>query len=87
MHETHVQTVRHLVMQTFTELGSESVAPPRETLLIRDGDYIGRRFDREKFRAVWFIEENQLKFSDQDGHVIRAVQPFGRPAPERSKAA
>ena len=87
MHETHVQTVRQLVMQTFTELGSRSVAPPRETLLICDGNYFGRRFARDEFRAVWFIEENQLKFSGQDGLVMRTVQPFGRPGQEHSKAA
>ena len=87
MHETHVQTVRQLTMQTLTELGSLSVAPPRETLLIRDGNYFGQRFERDDFRAVWFVEENQLKFYGPDGLVIKSVQPFPNQDQKPAKAA
>lgn len=36
----------------------------RESILIRKGFYCGRRFDACGFEAVWFFEEDQLKFYD-----------------------
>jgi hypothetical protein len=77
MHETQAQTIRRLVRQTFQGLGSRSTAPLRETLLIRDGNYCGHRFELGALQAVWFIEENQLKFYGPGGSIIQAVRPFG----------
>jgi hypothetical protein len=33
-----------------------------ESLLIRDGVYCGHRFRRQQYEAVWFVDENQVKF-------------------------
>ncbi len=42
----------------------------RETLLIRDEFYVGRRFYTESHRAVWFIEEDQLKIYDAADRLL-----------------
>jgi len=38
-----------------------------ESILIRDDFYVGRRFRTARYRAVWFMEEDQLKIYDADG--------------------
>ncbi|WP_442507086.1 hypothetical protein SH528x_005983 [Novipirellula sp. SH528] len=40
-----------------------------ESLLIRDGFFCGRCFRTEAFRAVWFIEEDQLKIYSNSGNL------------------
>lgn len=42
----------------------------RESILIRDEFYCGRQFHTATHRAVWFIEEDQLKIYDRDGEHI-----------------
>jgi len=48
--------------------------PFQETVLIRDGYYCGHRFSTERHKAVWFLEENQVKFFDADGKLLRVAQ-------------
>lgn len=36
----------------------------RESLLLRKGCYCGRRFEADGAYAVWFLEENEVKFYD-----------------------
>jgi hypothetical protein len=61
--------VRGLIRETFNRLGADG-DEIRETILIRDGYYCGRRYQRGGLQAIWFIEENQLKFHAQDGSVL-----------------
>src|SRR5437867_1836320 len=68
--------IHHLVVETFAQLGLSRGAEPRETILIRDGIYCGRRFDVEKGHAVWFLEEEQLKFFRDDGRLARVIEPI-----------
>jgi hypothetical protein len=42
----------------------------RESVLIVDGFYCGRRFHAGNYRATWFIEEDELKIHDQDGKLL-----------------
>ncbi len=41
-----------------------------ESILIRDGFYCGRRFDLGNHRAVWFLEEDELKVYDDAGKLV-----------------
>ena len=50
--------------------GEESVADWTESMLIREGFFCGRSFVVESHRAVWFIEEDELKIRDQSGEVV-----------------
>ena len=59
--------IRSLICQTFAELGGTTDRMPREAVLIRDGYFCGRRFEADGLQAVWFTEENEIKFYDRDG--------------------
>jgi hypothetical protein len=42
----------------------------RETILIRQGHYCGRRLSASGFSAIWFIDESQIKLIDADGQSL-----------------
>lgn len=55
----------------------DSTAEPefRESMLIRDGFFCGRRFAHDSINGVWFLEENELKISNSvTGTLIESVQ-------------
>jgi hypothetical protein len=74
-HAQLTDLVRRQVTNAFADLGAASGAL-RETILIRDGGYCGRRFESDEAAAVWFVEENQLKVYRADGSVASVV-PVG----------
>lgn len=67
--------------------------PFRESILIRDGFYCGRRFHAPGHEAVWFLEEDQLKIASDDGQTLEVfsgdqISRFAdEPAPEIRRAA
>lgn len=69
-HLDMVERVRALVRSTVAELAGETPDHFQETILIRDGFYCGRRFLSERMQAIWFIEEDEVKFSAVDGGVL-----------------
>jgi len=78
--------IRRLVVETFADLGLSGGAEPCETILIRDGIYCGRRFDAENGHAVWFVEEEQLKFFRSNGALVEVIEPIAT-APAMSRRA
>ena len=42
----------------------------RESILIRDDFFCGRRFYTADHQAVWFIEQDELKIYDKDGDLL-----------------
>jgi len=81
------ERIRAEIRQQFHDFGAAEGAHAEETILINDGYYCGRRFRCDGFEAVWFIEENQIKFFDQDGTVrlTRTATPVGKPAEEQAE--
>ncbi len=76
MHDVElVERVREIVQETFVRLGEPAEQVPGEAMLIRDGFFCGRRFVSQQMEAVWFIEENEIKFYDADGAVVQVVHP------------
>jgi hypothetical protein len=72
-HVSQLQLIREKVAQAFSDAG----LPPeelRETILIRNGCYCGRRFEVAEGHAIWFCEENQIKFYGPNGNVIRVIR-------------
>jgi hypothetical protein len=71
-HADLTANIRGRVEQLFAELdfGPEIC---RETILIRDGSYCGRRFEAAGGHAIWFAEEDQLKLVDAGGSVVRVM--------------
>ena len=68
-----LQRVRSLIQHAFTEFGAIPDHRASESMLIRGGFFCGRRFESGGFQAVWFAEENEVKFFDRDGAVIRVL--------------
>ena len=66
--------IRGLVRQKFAQLGSACESGPSEAMLIRDGFFCGRRFRGDGVEAVWFMEENQIKFYDQQGSISEVLE-------------
>ena len=88
MHDVElVERVRAIVQETFKQLGGLAEQIPSEAMLIRDGFFCGRRFVAEGLEAVWFIEENEIKFYDCDGALLQVVHPGSGPADDIAKAA
>ncbi|MDX1948569.1 MAG: hypothetical protein SFU86_24495 [Pirellulaceae bacterium] len=77
-HAQRTHEVRRLVATTFADLGVAEPEQFRESILIRDGSYCGRRFVSDSATAIWFIEENEVKFYRADGRVARVVEPAPR---------
>ena len=71
----------------FHQLGVDSTNLPSETTLIRDGYYCGNRFVLDDYQAVWFVEEDQIKFYGPDGGLLRVVTPGAERPPLHAKAA
>jgi hypothetical protein len=74
-HATPMLEIRRLVEQTFRGLGADPDSTLLESILVRDGYYCGRRFDCDGMQAVWFAEENEIKFYGRDGRVQCVCQP------------
>jgi hypothetical protein len=71
-HTTFVQEIRDFVQQSFRQHGI-GLVDMRETILIREGCYCGRRFESNDGYAVWFCEENQLKIYNAHGILVEVV--------------
>ena len=73
--DNHIDQLRRQIRETFEQLGYQNQEPPTETILIRDGHFCGRRFHQGKAYAVWFMEENQIKFFDEHDELLHNVVP------------
>lgn len=66
-HATLLGLIRQHVHDVFSKRCTDSPDEVCETILIRDGFYCGRRFSLGRLRAVWFLEEQVVKFYGEDG--------------------
>lgn len=74
-HNQLTNHVRQLVYESFREFGLSTETVPQETILVRGGIYCGRRFDAAGQHAVWFLEENQVKFYGPQGELRLVSRP------------
>lgn len=86
-----IDSIRHTVRQTLERLGCD-LSDLHEAILIRQGMYCGRRFECAGGSAIWFIEEQQIKYYDSDGRVLETVpapgaSPTALPVTPRRRAA
>lgn len=68
------------------EFGLPSDTIPQETILIRGGLYCGRRFDAAGLHAIWFLEENLVKFYGPQGLLRQVHRPIATAANEQRVA-
>jgi hypothetical protein len=71
-HPHSTEAVRRRVAHTFAELGLAGTELS-ESILIRGGAYCGRRFDAGRGHAIWFVEEDQVKFYDDAGCLAAVI--------------
>jgi len=67
------EQIRDLARSVLMELGAQADGKLRETTLIRHGNYCGHRYRLGTVEAVWFIEEDELKFSSASGGTLRTM--------------
>ena len=68
-----LEAVRNLVRRNFAELGMVEELEIAEHILLRDDIYCGRKFQAGRLQAIWFIEEDEIKFYATDGTVARVM--------------
>ena len=69
-HSELLELVRLHVRATYATQGIEDLDDCCETILIRDGFYCGRCFAYDSHRAIWFVEENVVKFYGADSEFL-----------------
>ncbi len=70
-HTFQLEAIRDVVTKKFAEYASPEVEFS-ESVLIREGFYCGRCFSSDALRAVWFAEEQIVKFYGGDGEFLEA---------------
>lgn len=87
-HTSRMEALRRRVRTLLTDHGAAAGATVRESILIRQGAYCGRRFTCDGLAAVWFDEEAELKVHGRDGAVIEVLHdPLGRGEPSETTLA
>lgn len=77
-HAELTQYVRQLVAEAFARANMPQPTEFTESILIKGGNYCGRRFVGTGGHAIWFVEENQVKVYSAEGrlaHVISTLMP------------
>ncbi len=74
----YAERVRQSIQATLAELGCDASEGLGEAVLIRKGLYCGRRFSYAGGYAIWFIEENQIKYFAADGALSRVSTAPGK---------
>jgi hypothetical protein len=72
-HAELTQHVRQLVAEAFARASMPQPTEFSESILIKAGNYCGRRFVGEGGHAIWFVEENQLKLYDAAGKLTQVI--------------
>lgn len=70
-----LEKIRAAISAELLSLGVSDLSDLRETILIRDGLFCGRKFRCSGHSVVWFMEENQIKFFSPTGELLLASSP------------
>ena len=84
---SQTEKIRSLVEERLNHRGASKESEIHETILIQSGNYCGRRYQLDGFQAVWFAEENQIKFYSEDGTFLEVVVPETISSDNQQKAA
>jgi len=66
-------SIYNLVVATFSKLGMPPPIDVRETLLIKDGFFIGHKFRCDGGYALWASGWNTVEFYDENGKLLKLV--------------
>ena len=75
MEGSQVDLARQIVLATLARLGTPRIdrAEVKETALLGHRNDLGRRFQFEKIRAIWFVESSAIQFFDDDANLLESV--------------
>lgn len=65
-----LELIRSEVRRRLAEFGASGEESMAESCLLQDNAYCGRRFMLDGFQAVWFLEENEVKFYAPGGELL-----------------
>jgi hypothetical protein len=86
--EPLLHEVRTLVIDVLKELGTPILDADdlSETIIVREGRYVGRSYQTESLRVTWMITDGIIQFYDTDGRILRTISLFRRKAGYRLAA-
>lgn len=85
-HAELTEHVRQLVAEAFARANMPQPHDFRESILIKGGNYCGRRFVGDGGHAIWFVEENQIKIYAENGQLSHVISTLITPSPLRRAA-
>ncbi|HVX64006.1 MAG TPA: hypothetical protein VHC19_25510 [Pirellulales bacterium] len=79
-----IHQVRQCVLDAITERGLGSATIAGETVLVREGFYVGRRFIFEELEAVWRLGADHVSLTTHAGETLA---PIALQAPRSQRPA
>lgn len=64
-------SIREFVQQAVAELGGSQSVACGEALLCRDDYVVGRKFNFDGVRAIWFADAEEVTIHGADGQDLR----------------
>ena len=74
-----LEAVRHQVSQAFARYRLADGSEPRESILLKSGIYVGRRFEVGTGYAMWNAQNDELKIYSINGKVLGLVPNASAP--------
>lgn len=68
-----IHQVRQCVLDAIAERGLGPATITGETVLVREGFYVGRRFIFEEYEAVWMLESDQVSLKSHSGETLPPI--------------
>ena len=72
---SRTERIRDLVRSKFQRLGATTGGELSQTLMIQASRFCGHRFRQGPYHAVWFVEEDQIKFYGPKGQLLEVATP------------
>jgi hypothetical protein len=72
--------IRESLLKAVGELGVDPPSGPSEAILCRDGYIVGHQFNFDGVRAVWFVDDGDIKITNGQGDVLRILDLNAQPS-------
>jgi hypothetical protein len=67
------KSIHELLAATLTELGQPAPSDILQTMLTKDGYFVGWKFRYDGGYAISLAGDNRMEFYDEDGNLLRTV--------------
>jgi hypothetical protein len=72
-HSNMDKSIHDLVMSTLADLGLPTPANFIQTMLLRDGRFVGWKFRYDDGHAIWWGGDDTMEFFDEQGTLLKTV--------------